>query len=108
MRLLMELRQDPERHDIRHLCIVKGNYLPSEYKHDSFELRFTPSLNFEATGERVPFGLLRERNEVKETAEAERLALVQSLRDEGKSYREIAEMTDMSAATVCRILQKVS
>ena len=108
MRLLMELRQDPERHDIRHLCIVKGNYLPSEYKHDSFELRFTPALNFEATGERVPFGLLRERNEEKETAEAERLALVQSLRDEGKSYREIAEMTEMSAATVCRILQKVS
>ena len=30
MRLMMELRQDPERHDIRHLCIVKGNYLSSE------------------------------------------------------------------------------
>ena len=36
------------------------------------------------------------------------VALVQSLRDEGKSYREIAEMTEMSAATVYRILQKVS
>ena len=108
MRLLMELRPDPMRHDIRHLCVVKGNYLPSEYKHDSFELRFTPSLNFEATGERVPFSMLKERNEEKEAAEAERIALVQSLRDEGKSYREIAEMTDMSAATVYRILQKVS
>ena len=108
MRLLMELRPDPMRHDIRHLCVVKGNYLPSEYKHDSFELRFTPSLNFEATGERVPFSMLKERNEEKEAAEAERIALVQSLRDEGKSYREIAEMTDMSAATICRILQKVS
>ena len=108
MRLMMELRPDPTRYDIRHLCVVKGNYLPSEYKHDSFELRFTPSLNFEATGERVPFSMLKERDVEKEEAEAERLALVQSLRDEGKSYREIAEMTEMSAATVCRILQKVS
>ena len=47
------------------------------------------------------------RHEV-EQYETARLALVQSLRDEGKSYREIAEMTDMSAATVYRILQKVS
>ena len=108
MRLMMELRPDPTHYDIRHLCVVKGNYLPSEYKHDSFELRFTPSLNFDATGERVPFSMLKERDVEREEAEAERLALVQSLRDEGKSYREIAEMTEMSAATVCRILQKVS
>ena len=97
------LHQNPRNHHP-----LTFNYLPSEYKHDSFELRFTPSLNFEATGERVPFSMLKERNEEKEAAEAERIALVQSLRDEGKSYREIAEMTDLSAATVCRILQKVS
>jgi hypothetical protein len=87
MRLLMELRQDPERHNIRHLCIVKGNYLPSEYKHDSFELLFTPALNFEATGERVPFALLRERNEERD----ERVELARAMREEGKSYRQIAE-----------------
>ena len=108
MRLHMELRPDPMRHDIRHLCVVKGNYLPSEYKHDSFELRFTPSLNFEATGERVPFSMLKERNVEREEAEAERLALVQSLRDEGKSYREIAEMTDIPKSTVHRLLEKVN
>ena len=108
MRLLMELRQDPVRHDIRNLCVVKGNYLPSEYKHDSFELRFTPSLNFDATGERVPFAMLKERDEEREEAEAERLALVQSLRDEGKSYREIAEMTEMSKSAVHRLLEKVN
>ena len=108
MRLMMELRPDPTRYDIRHLCVVKGNYLPSEYKHDSFELRFTPSLNFEATGERVPFSMLKERNVEREEAEAERLALVQSLRDEGKSYREIAEMTEMSKSAVHRLLEKVN
>ena len=41
-------------------------------------------------------------------AEAERLALVQSLRDEGKSYREIAEMTEMSKSAVHRLLEKVN
>jgi hypothetical protein len=87
MRLMMELRQDPERHDIRHLCVVKGNYLPSEFKHDSFELRFTPSLNFEATGERIPFAMLRERNEEHD----ERAEQARAMRLEGKSYRQIAE-----------------
>ena len=52
--------------------------------------------------------MLKERNEEKEAAEAERLALVQSLRDEGKSYREIAEMTDIPKSTVHRLLEKVN
>ena len=91
MRLMMELRQDPERHDIRHLCIVKGNYLSSEYKHDSFELRFTPELNFEATGERVPFSLLKDRDPDKEAEEAEKLELIRSMREEGMTLKEIAE-----------------
>ena len=108
MRLMMELRPDPERHDIRHLCIVKGNYLPSEYKHDSFELRFDQNLNYTATGNRVPFAMLKERDVDKESAEAERLALIKSLREEGKSYREIAEIVDCSTTTVHRLLNKLS
>ncbi len=104
MRLMMELRQDPERHDIRHLCIVKGNYLSAQYKHDSFELRFTPSLNFEATGERVPFALLRERNEEHD----ERAELARAMREEGKSYRQIAEeLGYKSPQSVCNLLNKV-
>ena len=103
MRLLMELRQDPERHDIRHLCIVKGNYLPSEYKHDSFELRFTPALNFEATGERVPFGLLKERNEERD----ERAEQARALRDEGMTLQQIAEVLGYkSPQSVSNLLNK--
>ena len=108
MRLMMELRPDPERHDIRHLCIVKGNYLPSEYKHDSFELRFDANLNYTATGERVPFSQLRERDPEKESSEAERLELIKSLRDEGKTYREIAEIVDCSVSTVHKYLAKLN
>ena len=108
MRLMMELRPDPERHDIRHLCIVKGNYLPSEYKHDSFELRFDQNLNYTATGERVPFSQLRERDPDKESSEAERLELIKSLRDEGKTLQEIADMLGLSTSTVHRLLHKKS
>ena len=89
MRLLMELRPDPTRHDIRHLCVVKGNYLSAEYKHDSFELRFTPSLNFEATGERVPFSMLREHNDDEREERAEQ---ARALRDEGMTLQQIAEV----------------
>jgi KaiC/GvpD/RAD55 family RecA-like ATPase len=87
MRLMMELRPDPERHDIRHLCIVKGNYLPQEYKHDSFELRFTDALNFEATGERVPFAMLKERD----TDLDSRAELARTMRSEGKTLQQIAD-----------------
>jgi RecA-family ATPase len=107
MRLMMELRPDPERHDIRHLCIVKGNYLPAEYKHDSFELRFTDSLNFEATGERVPFAALKERNPEKEAEEQERYELICSMKSEGMTYRQIAEALGYkSHASVLEIIRK--
>ena len=108
MRLMMELRPDPVRHDIRHLCIVKGNYLPAEYKHDSFELHFDNSLNYTATGERVPFALLRERDMDKESEEAERLEQMRALREEGKSYREIAQIMECSVSTVHKCLAKAN
>ena len=37
-------------------------------------------------------------------SEAERLELMHSLREEGKSYREIAEIMDISKSSVYRIL----
>jgi energy-coupling factor transporter ATP-binding protein EcfA2 len=108
MRVMMELRPDPVRHDIRHLCVVKGNYLSEEYKHDSFELRFTSALNFEATGNRVPFAMLKERDTEKESAEAERLELIKAMREEGKTLQEIADTIGVSVSTVHRHLQKIS
>ena len=107
MRLMMELRPDPVRHDIRHLCIVKGNYLPSEYKHDSFELYFDQNLNSTATGERVPFAMLKERNLDAEAEEAERLELIKAMREEGKTYQQIAdELGYKSKSTIINICKK--
>lgn len=40
MRLVIELRADISDPTIRHLCIVKGNYLPGNMKRESYVLRF--------------------------------------------------------------------
>lgn len=107
MRLMMELRPDPERHDIRHLCIVKGNYLPQEYKHDSFELRFTDALNFEATGERVPFERLKERNEDKEAEMAAKAEIARAMIAEGRNQTQVAEALGYkSHSSVSELLKK--
>ena len=95
MRLMMELRPDPERHDIRHLCIVKGNYLSDEYKHDSYVLRFSSGLNFVATGERVPFGALKEQDADLDS----RAELARAMRSEGKTLQQIADALGYKSAS---------
>lgn len=56
MRLAIELRNDPIDSDIKHLCIVKGNYLSSEYKSASYKLSFdTNTFLFNNTGERTNY-----------------------------------------------------
>ena len=68
-------------------------------------MRCTPSLNFEATGERVPFALLKERNEERD----EKAELARAMREEGKSYRQIAEeLGYKSHSAVIEILNKES
>ena len=58
MRLMFEFRLDRERDDLRHLCIVKGNYIPAEAKKASYVLRMDENFCFSATGGRRPFELL--------------------------------------------------
>lgn len=58
MRLMFEFRTDRERDDIRHLCIVKGNYLPAEAKKASYVLRMDDNFCFSPTGGRTPFEML--------------------------------------------------
>ncbi|MBO7189916.1 MAG: helix-turn-helix domain-containing protein [Alistipes sp.] len=52
--------------------------------------------------------MLRERDSEKESADAERIALMHALREVGKSFREIAEMMDCSVSTVHKHLTKVN
>lgn len=104
MRFVVELRRDPdpERANIRHFCVVKGNYLPPSYKHSSYEMEFTPSLNFRLTGGRVPFELLREKSDDERRAEERRQ--VAELKAQGCSERQIAERVGVTRHAVRQYL----
>lgn len=68
-RLAIELRQDPNAPDIKHFCVVKCNYLPSEYKTKSYALRMDENFVFAPTGERTDFAELAKRpNEKRKTS----------------------------------------
>ncbi len=55
-RLVLELRNDLKDANLKHLSILKGNYLGREYKNSSFVLECDPlSLTFKNTGQRIPF-----------------------------------------------------
>ena len=65
------------------------------------------ALNFEATGARVPFAALKERNPDKESEEQERYELICSMKSEGMSYRQIADALGYkSHASVLGIIRK--
>lgn len=55
-RLVLELRNDLKDANLKHLSVLKGNYLGREYKNSSFVLECDPlSLTFKNTGQRIPF-----------------------------------------------------
>lgn len=88
MRTVMELRQDLNDINKRHLCIVKGNNVGPEAKGQSFELNFDFKSGFYSTGARVPFEQLVMNNKVSKMDIPKRVI---ELKSEGASIREIAE-----------------
>ena len=65
------------------------------------------SQGFEPTGERVPFATLRERNDEREAEELEKLELIRSMRDEGKTLQEIADTLGYkSRSAIANILKR--
>lgn len=95
MRLVIELRADLMNPDHRHLCVVKGNYLPSSMKRESHVLLFNEgNLTFSATGERSPFELL-----VKEVEDGSKAKYKEAkeLSDKGYSFDKIAPMIGYSS-----------
>jgi len=102
MRLVIELRTDPLESSIKHLCIVKGNYLPKEMKDESFVLRFEEDMSFTNTSERTPF-----HNLTPNTSETNNVINeVKSLHAQGKTQIEIAEALNISQPKVSRLLKK--
>jgi hypothetical protein len=91
MRIVIELKADLMNPAFRHLCIVKGNYLPANYKRESFVLHFDePNFHFTNTGERVPFELLAKSPNADQKKEKWKQA--KDLKDKGHKYEAIADI----------------
>lgn len=105
MRLVMELRKDPIIPDLRHLCLVKGNYLAEDFKSQSFGLRFTAFQTFERTSVRSYFKDLVEKDD-RGGEKTDRNKKVLQLYKAGKSQHKIAEELGISSSTVNKILKE--
>lgn len=115
MRVLIELRRSKRNRDLLHLCIVKGNYLPNDYKQQSFDLQTDSDMNFTATGGRTELSEINSYLPVIPPVNEEQLALMQQkekdketiikLYKQGKSIREISELVPQSKSTVQRIIK---
>lgn len=63
MRLILEIRQDNEENDIRHLCVTKCNYLPQEEKSLAYDMVLdTETLLFSLNGMRTPIERLAKKD----------------------------------------------
>jgi hypothetical protein len=82
MRSVLLLNKDKNDDSLRHLCIVKNNYIEESMKSESFVIKFNDHLSFENTGNRVKFG---------ELASDEWIPLATKMKNEGKSYRQISD-----------------
>jgi RecA-family ATPase len=105
MRMVMELRCDQSDPTLRHLCIVKGNYLPSSYKKESFVLRFDEShFTFTDTGERTAFEFLAKPQEDGAKAKYQQ---AKEMKEQGLSYEQIASKIGYSSkGTVSKLFEK--
>jgi RecA-family ATPase len=99
MRLVIELRTDQNEPDKRHLCIVKGNYLPKEFKTESFVLSFNDNLIFENTHQRRVFEDLTPSNKSELKNEVKKLNI------DGLTQTDIAKKLKISQATVSRFMK---
>lgn len=105
MRMVMELRVDLLNPNTRHLCIVKGNYLPSSFKRESFVLDFDESnFTFNNTGQRTPFEFLVKQHEDSGKAKYEE---AKALVDLGYNYQVIAiKLGYQSKGSVSKLFDK--
>ncbi len=108
-RLVALLVRDPNEEGIRHLCLVKGNYLPDELKTKSYALSFKEDLTFEYTGERIDIEELsssEDQYKKKKEKEAKKKEAI-VLRNIGWKLEGIAIELDVNKSTISRWLAEV-
>ena len=85
MRSVLMLTKDSQDDSLRHLCIVKNNYLPDEVKSMSYILRFNEQLSFENTGKRTKLDDISSEPWIEEA---------KKMKEDGLSFREISDQLE--------------
>ena len=93
MRSVMMLTKDKDDVSLRHLCVVKNNYLSPKEKNFSYVIKFNDDQSFESTGKRVNFDDLDN---------PEYLQVAKDFRSQGKSLNEIVEALNGLGYSVSR------
>jgi len=87
MRMVIELRKDFSNPEIRHMCIVKGNYHAQEFKQSSYVLKFDENMRFINLNQRVSFDKLSKPDNTTNVAKEKAIAY----KLEGFSLNQIKE-----------------
>lgn len=82
MRSVLMLTQDEVEKSLRHLCVVKNNYLADKAKSESYILKFNDHLAFENTGDRIELDKIVYQDWIEDAKD---------MREKGLSYRVISE-----------------
>lgn len=105
MRTVVELRRDPRNEDIRHFCIVKGNYLKEIQKNKSFILHFDQdNLRFTSKGERAEYDSLYEKDI--DYSKINKYQSASDLKKSGLKNKDIAAQLECSEPTISRLLKE--
>ena len=76
------LTQDEVEKSLRHLCVVKNNYLADKAKSESYILKFNDHLAFENTVDRIELDKIVYQDWIEDAMD---------MREKGLSYRMISE-----------------
>ncbi len=104
-RLVLELKASVNNPTLRHLCPVKGNYIPQELKRSSIDLMFSDNLTFKSIGTNTPFDKINTNEVNLSTLEAEYKEII-SLKEQGLNYREIGLKFGVSHGTIMNKLKR--
>lgn len=104
-RLVLEFKANLNNPTIRHLCPVKGNYIPQELKRSSIDMMFTDNLTFQSLGTNTPFDKIN-TNEVNLTKLETEYNEIISLKEQGLNYREIGLKFGVSHGTIINKIKR--
>lgn len=105
MRLMLELKADSLNPSLKHLCVVKGNYLSSEFKTHSYDILFTDNMTFSNTNKKTHFELINKNKDNIESLEYEVNEII-ALKEKGLTYEEIGKRLGVSPSSISRKMKK--